>query len=104
MSVQASLCVFLNEYDIMEVINVYLRCGLSVFDSENRAYVYISDGDNYDWEYMSVTFDELTGIILDKERSTGVFADKPALIGMLRNSSRRWKRRGLLSRDLIIRS
>lgn len=68
MSIQAALCVYLNEYKIMDIVNVYLRCGLSVFDSENRAYVNISDGDNFDWEYFSVTFDELTGIISDKER------------------------------------
>lgn len=68
MSFQASLCVYLYKYSIMDIVNVYLRCGLSVFDNENRAYVNISDGDDFDWEYLTVTFNELTDIISEKER------------------------------------
>lgn len=68
MSVEAALCVHLNEYSMTDILNVYLRRGLSVFDGRNRAFMITSDGDEYDWEYLSVTFGELTGIISDKER------------------------------------
>ncbi len=66
MSVSASLNVRLGEYRIMDIVVVYLKQGLSVFDRDNRAYIITSD--DYDWDYLSVTFDELAGIIEDRER------------------------------------
>ncbi|MDE6732198.1 MAG: hypothetical protein K2J77_04910 [Oscillospiraceae bacterium] len=66
MSVQASLWVYLGEYRIMDIVGVYLKQGMSVFDRDNRAYIVTSD--DYDWEHLSITFDELKGIIEDKER------------------------------------
>ena len=66
MSVQASLWVYLGEYRIMDIVGVYLKRGMSVFDRDNRAYIVTSD--DYDWEHLSITFDELKGIIEDKER------------------------------------
>ena len=66
MSVDASLNVHLGEYRIMDIVGVYLKRGLSVFDCDNRAFIITSD--DFDWEHLSVTFDELKGIIEDKER------------------------------------
>lgn len=66
MSVEASLNVYLGKYRIMDIVGVYLRRGLSVFDRDNRAYIVTSD--DYDWDHLSVTFDELTKFIEDKER------------------------------------
>lgn len=66
MSVDASLSVYLGEYRIMDIVGVYQRRGLSVFDRDNRAFIITSD--DYDWDYLSLTFDELTKIIEDKER------------------------------------
>ena len=66
MSVDASLWVYLGEYRIMDIVGVYQKRGLSVFDSDNRAF--ISTSDDFDFEYLSVTFDELKGIIEEKER------------------------------------
>ena len=66
MSVEASLWVCLGEYRIMDIIGVYQKRGLSVFDRDNRAF--ISTTDDFDFEHLSVSFDELKGIIEDKER------------------------------------
>ena len=66
MSVEASLNIHPGEYRIMDVVGVYMKRGLSVFDRDDRAYVIISD--DYDWDHLSVTFDELTKFIEDKER------------------------------------
>ena len=66
MSVDASLNLHMGEYRIMDIVGVYLKRGLSVFDRDNRAFIITSD--DYDWDFLSVTFDELTGIIEDKER------------------------------------
>ncbi|MDE6726980.1 MAG: hypothetical protein K2J80_03450 [Oscillospiraceae bacterium] len=66
MSVDASLNIYLGKYRIMDIVGVYLKRGLSVFDCDNRAFIITSD--DYDWDYLSVTFDELKGIIEDKER------------------------------------
>lgn len=66
MSVDASLNIFLGEYRIIDIVGVYLKRGMSVFDHDNRAFIITSD--DYDWDYLSVTFDELTKIIEDKER------------------------------------
>lgn len=66
MSVSASLDIHLGEYRIMDIVGVYLRRGLSVFDCDGRAYIITSD--DYDWDYLSVTFDELADIIAEKER------------------------------------
>lgn len=66
MSVDASLNVYLGEYRIMDIVGVYLKRGLSVFDRDNRAFIITSD--DYDWDYLTITFDELTKIIEDKER------------------------------------
>lgn len=65
MSVEASLWVCLGEYRIMDIIGVYQRRGLSVFDRDNRAF--IATTDDFDYEYISVTFGELKGIIEEKE-------------------------------------
>lgn len=66
MSVEASLSIHLGEYRIMDVVGVYMKRGLSVFDRDGRAFVIISD--DYDWDHLFVTFDELTKFIEDKER------------------------------------
>lgn len=66
MSVEASLNIHLGEYRIMDVVGVYMKRGLSVFDSDDRAFVITSD--DYDRERLSVTFEELTKFIEDKER------------------------------------
>lgn len=66
MSVEASLDVYLGKYRIMDIVGVYMKRGLSVFDRDNRAFVITSD--DYDWDHLSVTFDELTKFIEDKER------------------------------------
>lgn len=66
MSVEAGLNVYLGKYRIMDIVGVYLKRGLSVFDRDNRAYIVTSD--DYDWDHLSVTFDELTKFIEDKER------------------------------------
>lgn len=66
MSVSASLDIHLGEYRIMDIVGVYLKRGLSVFDRDDRAYIITSD--DYDWEYLSVTFDELSDIITERER------------------------------------
>ena len=66
MSVEAGLNIYLGEYRIMDIVGVYLKRGLSVFDRDNRAFIITSD--DYDWDFLSVTFDELTKIIEDKER------------------------------------
>ncbi len=66
MSVEASLNVHLGKYRIMDIVGVYMKRGLSVFDRDNRAFIITSD--DYDWDYLSVTFDELTKFIEDKER------------------------------------
>lgn len=66
MSVEASLNVHLGKYRIMDIVGVYMKRGLSVFDRDNRAYIATSD--DFDWDQLSVTFDELTKIIEDKER------------------------------------
>lgn len=65
MSVQASLNVYLGEYRIMDIVSVYMKRGLSVFDRDNRAFIITSD--DFDWDHLSVTFDELTKFIEDKE-------------------------------------
>ena len=65
MSVEASLNIHLGEYRIMDIVGVYLKRGLSVFDRDNRAFIITSD--DYDWDYLSVSFDELTKFIEDKE-------------------------------------
>ncbi len=67
MSLDANLNIHLGEYQIMDIVGVYLKRGLSVFDSNGRAYIITSD--DYDWEYLSVTFDELSDIITERERS-----------------------------------
>lgn len=66
MSLDASLNLYLGEYRIMDIVGVYLKRGLSVFDRDNRAFIITSD--DYDWDYLSVTFDELAKFIEDKER------------------------------------
>lgn len=65
MSIEASLCVYLGEYKIMDIVGVYLKRGMSVFDRDNRAY--IATTDDFDFEHLSVSFDELKGIIEEKE-------------------------------------
>lgn len=65
MSLDASLNIHLGEYRIMDIVGVYLKRGLSVFDSDGRAFIITSD--DYDWDYLSVTFDELADFIADKE-------------------------------------
>lgn len=70
MSVEASLWVYLGEYRIMDIVGVYLKRGLSVFDRDNRAFIITSD--DFDWDHLSVTFDELKGIIEDRERRGSV--------------------------------
>lgn len=44
MSVSASLNMHLGGYRIMDIVGVYLRRGLSVFDCDGRAYIITSDG------------------------------------------------------------
>ncbi|MBD5128517.1 MAG: hypothetical protein HDT43_01110 [Ruminococcaceae bacterium] len=66
MSLDASLNLYLGEYRIMDIVGVYLKRGMSVFDRDDRAFIITSD--DYDWDYLSVTFDELTKFIEDKER------------------------------------
>lgn len=66
MSVDAALTVYLGEYRIMDIVGVYQKRGLSVFDSDNRAYIITSD--DFDCERLSVTFEELSRIIGDNER------------------------------------
>lgn len=66
MSVQASLHVYLGKFRIMDIVGVYMKRGLSVFDRDNCANIITSD--DFDWDHLSVTFDELTKVIEDKER------------------------------------
>ena len=66
MSVQASLNVYLGRYRIMDIVGVYMKRGLSVFDRDDRAYIAVSD--DFDFDHLSVTLDELTKLIEDKER------------------------------------
>ncbi len=68
MSVEAFLSVYLGEFRIMDTVGVYIYKGrgLSVFDRDNRAC--ISTSDDFDFEYLSVTFEELAAIIEDRER------------------------------------
>lgn len=66
MSVEAALTVYLGEYRIMDIVGVYQRRGLSVLDRDDRARVATSD--DFDFEYLSVTFEELAAIIEGKER------------------------------------
>lgn len=70
MSVSASINIYLGEYRIMDIVGVYLGRGLSVFDRDGRAYIITSD--DYDREYMSVTFDELSDIIAERERKGSI--------------------------------
>lgn len=70
MSVSASIEIYLGEYRIMDIVGVYLGRGLSVFDRDGRAYIITSD--DYDREYMSVTFDELSDIIAERERKGSI--------------------------------
>ncbi len=65
MSVEASLWVYLGEYRIMDIVGVYLKRGMSVFDRDNRAFIITSD--DFDRDHLSVTFDELAKIIEEKE-------------------------------------
>lgn len=81
MSVDAGLNVYLGEYRIMDIVGVYLKHGLSVFDRDNRAFIITSD--DFDCDYLSVTFDELTDIIEDKERS-----GSPVCISLYENGER----------------
>ena len=67
MSLDANLNIHLGEYQIMDIVGVYLKRGLSVFDSDGRAYIITSD--DYDWEHLPVTFDEFSNIITERERS-----------------------------------
>jgi len=66
MSVEAALWVRLGEYRVMDIINVYLRRGFSAFGADNRAYIIVSD--DYDWEYLSVSSDEFSDIIAERDR------------------------------------
>lgn len=66
MSVDAALVVYLGEYRIMDIVGVYQRRGLNVFDRDSRTF--ISTSEDFDFDYLSVTFDELKGIIEEKER------------------------------------
>lgn len=66
MSVEAALSVYLGEYRIMDIVGVYQRRGLSVFDRDDRAYIITSD--DYDWDFLSAAFEELAKIIEEKER------------------------------------
>lgn len=66
MSVEASLNVHLGKYRIMDIVGVYMKRGLSVFGRDNRAFIITSD--DFDWDHLSVTFEELTKFIEDKER------------------------------------
>ncbi|MBD5384172.1 MAG: hypothetical protein HDR72_04130 [Ruminococcaceae bacterium] len=66
MSVSASLDLHMGDYRIMDIVGVFLKRGMSVFDRDNRAFIITSD--DYDWDYLSVTFDELAKFIEDKER------------------------------------
>ncbi|MCM1165220.1 MAG: hypothetical protein NC299_06400 [Lachnospiraceae bacterium] len=66
MSLDASLNIRLGEYRIMDIVGVFLGRGMSVYGSDNRAFIITSD--DFDWDHLSVTFDELTKIIEDKER------------------------------------
>lgn len=70
MSVSASIEIYLGEYRIMDIVGVYLGRGLSVFDRDGRAYIITSD--DYDREYMSVTFEELSDIIAERERKGSI--------------------------------
>lgn len=81
MSVDASLNIYLGEYKIMDIVGVYLKRGLSVFDRDNRAFIITSD--DYDCDYLSVTFDELTEIIEDNERRSS-----PICISLYENGER----------------
>lgn len=81
MSLDASLNIYLGEYRIMDIVGVYLKRGMSVFDRDDRAFIVTSDDD--DWDYLSVTFDELTKIIEDKERR-----GSPIYISLYENGER----------------
>lgn len=70
MSVSASIEIYLGEYRIMDIVGVYLDRGLSVFDRDGRAYIITSD--DYDREYISVTFEELSDIIAERERKGSI--------------------------------
>lgn len=64
MSVEAALTVYLGEYRIVDIVGVYLKRGMRIFDRDDRAYICTSD----DFEYLSVTLEELAAIIEDRER------------------------------------
>lgn len=66
MSVDAYLNIRLGEYRITDIIGVYQRRGLSVFDRDSLAFFITSD--DYDWERLTVPFDELAKKITDMER------------------------------------
>lgn len=70
MSVSANIEIYLGEYRIMDIVGVYLDRGLSVFDRDGRAYIITSD--DYDREYISVTFEELSDIIAERERKGSI--------------------------------
>lgn len=90
MSVEAALSVYLGEYRIMDIIGVYQRRGLSVFDRDNRAF--IATTDDFDYEYISVTFGELKGIIEEKERAGSLvciklFENGEPVTSLMKNAS-----------------
>lgn len=92
MSVDAGLRLHLSGYRIMDIVECYRKCGLDVFNFMGGAHIGISDDDDFDWECLSVTYDELKSVIESRERNglpigIALFENGAAVTSLLKTQS-----------------
>ena len=63
MSLDAGISLELKKFQTMDIIECYIKSGLEIYNSQQQVYIITSNDDSYDWNYRSVTYDELNNII-----------------------------------------
>ena len=63
MSLDAGISLELKRFQTMDIIECYIKSGLEIYNSQQQVYIITSNDDSYDWNYRSVTYNELNNII-----------------------------------------
>lgn len=56
-------------FNAIDIIDCYIKSGLSIYDPEHKVRFVISDDDSFDWEDLSITYDKLKEIIEYKQKN-----------------------------------
>lgn len=70
MSTEAMLVVkFHCGINATEIIDCYIKNGLSVFSPQHKVHFVTSDDDSFDWEDLSITYDRLKEMVEYKQKN-----------------------------------